>query len=122
MLASGRVGRQARRNIHQAYGEPGHGHKGNFEGKMPHALPSEDTLRKTIRPILKRAGKLPHGSLDTMTTTRKKQTTRLLKAECVCGYTVRGTSKWFALGLPFCGVCNERMVCEEFEDEGEGEE
>lgn len=69
---------------------PGHGHKGDFrkacnalgfEGKMPHALPSEATMRKVLRPILKRAGKLPHGSLDTMTTTRSPETCLSATAE-----------------------------------------
>lgn len=111
---------------------PGHGHKGDFrkacnalgfEGKMPHALPSDVTMRTVIKPILAKAGKLPHAALNTMTTTRKKQTTRLLKAECPeCGYTVRVTSKWAALGLPLCGVCTERMVCDDFDTEDEGEE
>lgn len=118
---------------------PGHGHKGDFrkackalgfEGKMPHALPDAKTMRTVINPILKRAGKLPHGSLDTMVTTRKKQPTRLLKAECPeCGYTVRVTAKWLETGAPFCGNTSAhgrdkvRMVCEDFEaDDGEGEE
>lgn len=117
---------------------PGHGHKGDFrkacnalgfEGKMPHALPSEATMRKVLRPILKRAGKLPHASLDTMTTTRKKQPTRLLKAQCPeCGYVVRVTSKWLQeVGLPYCGdLSHGRMVCEDFDaedmDEPEDEE
>lgn len=111
---------------------PGHGHKGDFkkaikalgfEGKAPHALPSDETMRKVLAPILKRAGKLPHAALDTMTTSRKKQSTRLLKAECAfCGYTVRGAMKWFALALPRCGLCETTMVCEDVDNEGEGEE
>ncbi len=75
-----------------------------------------------LKHILKRAGKLPHAKLEGKQTDRKKQGTRLLKAECKrCGYTVRVTKKWAAEGLPFCGVKNHgRMVCEDF-DEGEGE-
>jgi hypothetical protein len=93
-----------------------------FEGKATQALPSELTLRTVIGPILKRAGKLPHSSLNTMVTSRKKQTTRLLKAECEeCGYVVRVTKKWAELGLPYCGAVrgHGRMTCEMEDDEGE---
>src|SRR5919109_3178501 len=35
----------------------------------------------------------------------KKQSTRLLKAECPeCGYTIRLTKRWAALGLPSCPI------------------
>lgn len=123
--------------VHAAVGNE-HGHKGDFkkainalgfEGKATHALPSEATMRKALRPILKRAGKLPHASLDTMVTTRKKQPTRLLKAQCPeCGYVVRVTGKWLQeVGLPYCGdLSHGRMVCEDFDgadmDEPEDEE
>jgi hypothetical protein len=45
----------------------------------------------------------------------------LLKAYCEkCGYTVRVTSKWLAVGLPACGDRKHgRMVCDDFEGEGE---
>lgn len=43
----------------------------------------------------------PHAKLDF--STRKKQSTRLLKAYCPsCGYTIRLTAKWAAQGLPTC--------------------
>lgn len=76
--------------------------------------------RTVIAPILKRAGKLPHAKLEGKQTDRKKQGTRLLKAECEkCGYTVRVTKKWAAEGLPYCGVRGHgRMVCEDMDDEG----
>jgi hypothetical protein len=41
---------------------------------------------------------------------RKVQTTRRLKAVCPsCGYTVRLTSKWAALGLPSCPVDSDTL-------------
>lgn len=116
--------------VHAAVGVK-HGHKKpfanackalGFEGKPRFALPSDVTLKTVIAPILKRAGKLPHSALNTMHTGRKKQTTRLLKAECEeCGYTVRVTAKWVnEAGAPFCGVRSHgRMVCETPDEEGE---
>lgn len=116
--------------VHAAVG-PGHGHGRVFkkactalglEGKATQALPGAEMRRTVIAPILKRAGKLPHAKLEGKVTDRKKQGTRLLKAECEkCGYTVRVTKKWAAEGLPYCGVRSHgRMVCEDM-DEGEGE-
>lgn len=117
--------------VHAAVG-PGHGHGGafkklckalGFEGKMTQAMPGAEMQRTVIDPILREAGPLPHKRLQGKQTDRKKQGTRLLKAECnVCGYTVRVTKKWAAEGLPYCGVRGHgRMICEDM-DEGEGEE
>lgn len=54
---------------------------------------------------------------------KKKQGTRLLKAYCErkgCGYNVRVTASWLAQGMPACGVRGHgRMVCDDFEGEGE---
>jgi hypothetical protein len=53
--------------------------------------------------IVQSLGPYPHAAL-TMSN-RKVQTTRMLKAVCPsCGYTVRLTAKWAALGLPSCPV------------------
>lgn len=96
-----------------------------FEGKMTQAEPGAEMQRTVMDPILKRAGLLPHKALVGKITTRKKQTTRLLKAECgTCGYVVRLAKKWLEVaGAPYCGVkAHGRMVCDDFEDdEGEGE-
>jgi hypothetical protein len=57
----------------------------------------------TFGAIIDSLGAYPHAAL-TMSN-RKVQTTRMLKAVCPsCGYTVRLTSKWAALGLPSCPV------------------
>jgi hypothetical protein len=51
--------------------------------------------------IIKSLDAYPHAALSM--TTKKTQGTRMLKAVCPsCGYTVRLTSKWAALGLPSC--------------------
>ena len=51
--------------------------------------------------IIKSLDAYPHAALSM--TTKKTQATRMLKAVCPsCGYTVRLTSKWAALGLPSC--------------------
>jgi hypothetical protein len=53
--------------------------------------------------IIDSLGPYPHGALSM--SERKVQTTRMLKAVCPsCGYTVRLTAKWAALGLPSCPV------------------
>lgn len=43
-------------------------------------------------------------------------TTRLRKCECPeCGYTIRVTRRWLAVGLPGC-PCGETMRCPDAED------
>ena len=60
-----------------------------------------DTFSPTFGEIISSLGAYPHAAL-TMNT-KKVQSTRMLKAVCPsCGYTVRLTSKWAALGLPSC--------------------
>ena len=52
-------------------------------------------------------GEYPAGYINEKTGERKKQTTRLIKAECKdCGHTVRTTRKWVeGIGTPVC-PCN----------------
>ena len=50
--------------------------------------------------IISTLGDYPHAPLTY--TTKKTQTTRMLKAVCDCGYTIRLTAKWAAQGLPTC--------------------
>ena len=56
-----------------------------------------ETLTAAIR---QRLGDYPHAKLDT--STRKVQTTRMLRCVCSCGYTVRLSAKWIKVGLPHC--------------------
>lgn len=86
-----------------------HKHKGEFkrvaldiglEGKMTNTTPGE-RFKASMVNIMIEAGDFPHAGLDLSTI--KKQVTRLKKAECkACGYTVRVTEKWLALGKPRC--------------------
>jgi len=63
------------------------------------AGPTFDSMYKDIVDGL---GDYPHAPLSMGQT--KKQATRMLKAQCVCGYTIRLTAKWANTGLPTC-VC-----------------
>lgn len=118
--------------VHAAVGVK-HGHKAPFkkvcvalglEGKATHALPGAAMQREIMDPIIKKAGPLPHKKMS-FTSGKKKQTTRLLKAECnTCGYVVRLTKVWAAAGLPFCGtsVKHGRMACDDFDGDEDGED
>lgn len=89
------------------------GHKGPFKtiarawglvGKLT-ATTAGPVFEHRMIPILEHLGEYPHAALDARRRPGKKQGTRLIKAECgECGYTVRVTSKWLALGAPICPV------------------
>jgi len=97
--------------VHAVVG-PEAGHKGPFrklalqiglEGKMTATVAGE-TFKQTVQPILDKLGTYPHAKVDGRERV-KKQTTRLIKAVCECGYTVRITRKWIdELGAPLCPV------------------
>ena len=79
-------------------------------GKMRDASPSR-LLLPILSDIAEQLGPLPHAALliergpkDQNPADRpKKQGTRLLKAACNCGYTVRITGKWVnEVGPPLC--------------------
>lgn len=91
-----------------------HGHKGPFkhlataiglEGKMTATVAGAE-LRETLESIARGLGPYPHGAITPET--KRKQSTRLLKAVCEdCGYTVRVTRSWLeAAGAPLC-PCNQ---------------
>jgi hypothetical protein len=91
-------------------------HAGNFQkvAGLMHLVPSagpkgwkatgpSTSFIPTFGSIIESLGAYPHAAL-TMNS-KKVQSTRMLKAVCPsCGYTVRLTSKWAALGLPSCPV------------------
>src|SRR5579859_270672 len=90
---------------------PIHGHASEF--KRPAvalglffnvtATTESKALKEELAALIKTIGKYPHGKIKVSHSLVKKQTTRLLKAECPsCGYTVRVTAKWVAVGLPTC--------------------
>jgi hypothetical protein len=115
--------------VHAAVGVEA-GHKGPFKrlakaigltGKMT-ATSEGPIFVAAVQPLLAGLGAYPHASLDG--SNRKKQTTRLLKAECAgedgCGYTVRVTKRWVDdVGAPWCPIHGEMTVTmpEEKEDE-----
>jgi len=75
-----------------------------LEGKM-RATVAGPALRVTLEGYSKTLDTYPHQELKhSMTTGEKKQTARLIKAECgPCGYTVRVTRKWLdEAGAPLC--------------------
>lgn len=104
------------------------GHKGQFKrvavamgltGKMTATTPAPELL-KELSVIVKKLGPYPHAMLDPKKSPVKKQSTRLLKAECPkCGYIVRVTQKWIdEAGLPTC-PCGKRFKLAEVEEDGE---
>jgi hypothetical protein len=88
----------------------GDGHKGRFpylirklhlEGK-PTSTVIGSLFKENFGELIESLGVYPHAALN-VAATRKVQSTRMLKASCkVCGYTVRLTAKWAAVGLPLC--------------------
>lgn len=106
--------------IHAALPEAGH--KGPFvraakalgyEKPFTQSNPTPD-FRVWADPLIAAQGPYPHHRLNAMTAVgaKKKQTARLLKAECPeCGYTVRVTRKWVVeMGAPLCPTGTEMMV------------
>jgi hypothetical protein len=101
-----------------------------------------DGLTELLKPILDTLGPYPHSALM-MTETKKKQTTRMIKADCkaivgeadvlddvpaeveeeyagrigeTCGYQVRTTKKWLAVGIPSCPVHGSPLEVEGAKD------
>jgi len=103
-------------DVHAAVGNKC-GHRGPFRtaalaigltGKMT-ATVAGDALRERLQKLSEVLGPLPHFKLDP--SGRKKQGTRMLKAECTfCEYAVRLTRKMIdAHGCPICPGCEDRM-------------
>jgi len=97
---------------HATAGAMNHGVNFQRVGNLMHLAPSPTkagwkatgqatTFAAQYGEIIKSLDAYPHAALSM--TTKKTQGTRMLKAVCPsCGYTVRLTSKWAALGLPSC--------------------
>lgn len=87
------------------------GHRGHFVecarkvGLMgPWTATTEnDALAAYLKRLAADLGPYPHASLERMTTGKKKQTTRLVKAHCTgCTYTIRAAMSWLLVGMPTC--------------------
>lgn len=103
------------------------GHKGKFRhiaiaiGMKPplRSCGAGEELKKELLTISEILGAYPHGRLNNLSNEKPTQSTRLLKAECPdCGYTIRLTKKWAAVGLPIC-ACGQlfELVTPEHEKE-----
>jgi hypothetical protein len=90
-----------------------------LEGKLT-ATHAGETLLTECKSWLAALGEYPHAKLDGLKEPSKKQSTRLLKAEChhgdgedICGYTCRITRKWLdEVGAPHCPLHGEMNVAE----------
>lgn len=100
------------------------GHKGRFAkiakalgltGKMTATVAGDD-LKAKLEEIAQELGEYPHAALVNPgqgADGPKKQTTRMLKAECPegSGYKVRLTRQWLEeFGAPICPCHEERMI------------
>jgi hypothetical protein len=67
-------------------------------------------------PLIESLGDYPHAQLSV--SGKKTQATRMLKCYCPeCGYTVRLTHKWAAVGMPICPTDHMHMILETSEQE-----
>lgn len=90
-----------------------------LEGKMTSTKASE-WLSAMIAEWVAIEGEYPHATLATR---YRKQTTRLHKCDCHCGYTMRISSKWLKLATPRCPLGHGEMSHDFVtDDEYEGEE
>ena len=108
--------------VHSVVGTE-HGHKAPFkraaiavglEGKMTATTPGE-ALESHLRELAAKIGPYPHKALDKEASGKKKQTTRLIKLECTCDFSVRTTRKWLdemaEAGVDLtCPLCAGTMV------------
>ena len=88
-----------------------------LKGPMRHTRASP-ALVSRLQEIVSQIGKLPHGALDI--SIRRKQSTRLLKAQCKCGYTVRIARAWavrLGAACPLHGAITIHCVKAEASDE-----
>ena len=89
-----------------------------LEGKLTSTHAGE-WLKALITQWVEVEGEYPHAKL---TTRYAKQTTRLHKCDCACGYTMRISSKWLKIATPRCPLGHGEMAHDfkpEYDDEGE---
>jgi hypothetical protein len=81
--------------------------KMGLEGK-PTATVAGAELVQRLNAHLSHLGPYPHVQLQVAGTLRK-QSTRMLKAACECGYTVRLSRQWLEKGAPICPIDGAQM-------------
>ena len=80
-----------------------------LEGK-PTSTYAGDTFKQNFAALIEGIGAYPHAALN-IEAVRKKQATRMLKAQCPgCGFTVRLTQLWADRGLPVCSNDQQQFV------------
>ena len=89
----------------------GDGHRGRFpylvralglEG-APTSTVAGEKFKSQYKDLIASLGPYPHAKIN-VPAHLKKQSTRMLKASCGCGYTIRLTKRWADAGLPTC-IC-----------------
>ena len=89
-----------------------------LEGKLTSTHAGE-WLKALISQWIESEGEYPHAKLSTG---YRKQTTRMHKCDCPCGYTMRISSKWLKLATPRCPLGHGDMTHDflpEYDYEGE---
>jgi hypothetical protein len=86
-----------------------------LEGKLTSTKAGE-WLSALIAEWIKAEGEYPHATLSTR---YKKQSTRMYKCDCACGYTMRISSKWLKIATPRCPLGHGDMSHEFMATEGE---
>jgi hypothetical protein len=88
-----------------------------LEGKPTATVAGADLIVR-LNGLIEDLGPYPQPALRADALQRKKQSTRLLKATCSeCGYTVRTTAKWLAIGAPICPTDEVAMTADTDESE-----
>ena len=92
-------------------------HRMGLEGKATATTASEE-LKARLTVMMEEIGPYPHAELSPWVLEKKKQATRLRKAECPsCEYVVRLTKKWTAkYGPPLCPNQECERYQQPFED------
>lgn len=95
---------------------PGDGHGAAFKslatrigltGRMTATVAGPE-LRSQLETLAGFLGAFPHSAINL--SDRKKQSTRMIKVECSCGFNCRLTRKWLEeVGAPICPACEVQM-------------
>lgn len=93
-----------------------------LEGKMTSTHASPDLMARFTE-WMKELGPYPHSQLNPKLSGIKKQTTRMIKCECACGFIVRASRKALEeTGAPICPHNKESMKFDLPDaDDGEGD-